>query len=144
MAKRWRCPPDKRLPLSPTIESIPSGNSLIKALRFAASKASITRPRSIPSWLLAPYATLAAIVSLKRMTSWLTKAICRRTSAKTISSKGTSSKKIWPLVGLKNLGSKLTRVDLPPPEGPTNATTSPGLILRLMLLSASLPSPSCS
>ncbi len=44
---------------------------------------------------------------------------------------------IEPDVGLKKRGNKLTKVDLPLPDGPTKATTSPAGIFKSIPLSTS-------
>ena len=100
--------------------------------RLAAARHSCTRFSS----MALPSATLAAMVSLNITTSWLTMANWLRREARFQVLSSCPSSVIWPWLLLTKRGSRLTRVVLPAPEGPTSATISPGATRRLTLLSA--------
>jgi hypothetical protein len=70
-----------------------------------------------------------------------TKAIAPRRASMENSASGTPPISIRPAVGSRSLGSMSTRVDLPPPEGPTRAVRVQAGISRVMPFRAGTSRP---
>eukprot|EP00047_Mylnosiga_fluctuans_P023111 m.132269 g.132269 ORF g.132269 m.132269 type:complete len:330 (-) comp9484_c1_seq3:1396-2385(-) len=122
MATRWRWPPDRREPRSPTTVFRPSTKLPTNSVTLASSIA-------VCIWtsvqLSKPYWMLREIDVLNRRGSCSTAPMClRRLSVSTVLA-STPSTRIRPLVGSYMRCSSCSTVDLPDPDIPTSATVEP-------------------
>ncbi|MNE46788.1 hypothetical protein D3C80_1411480 [compost metagenome] len=133
MARRWRCPPDKRTPERPTMLSRPLGKSRTVlcswAISSACQQASSLRSR--------PMVRLARMVSLNSAGCCRTTATFSRTVSRPISCWVEPPKRMVPAKGVYRPSRSCTNVLLPPPLAPTIATFSPGAMERFIWLSTS-------
>mmetsp|Transcript_470 Transcript_470/g.1326 ORF Transcript_470/g.1326 Transcript_470/m.1326 type:complete len:305 (+) Transcript_470:190-1104(+) len=141
MATRCLSPPESVTPPSPTCVSSPSGSERINGPSSTASIAATTFVRSSAAWnasissdpspLLAPNATLCAIVPASRVISWGTVPTnlplsCRGSSSRT-SIPPTSTE---PSCTSYRRETSRSRVDFPQPDAPIRPTRSPARMLR--------------
>ncbi len=96
MATRWRWPPDRRVPRSPSTVSYRWGSCSMNWSAFAALAAASTWARVADG---EPYAMLACTVSLSRTVSWLTTPRSPRSERRVSRVNGTPSIVIRPPAG---------------------------------------------
>ena len=124
MARRWRWPPDRVDPRSPTTVSSPSGSASTNP-----SAATTTRAASISSSVTSlPRVRLSRTVSAKRKVSWRTGATMPDAPSEPSSETSTPPRSTRPAVGWTRPQSRETIVLFPDPVAPTMATDSPGWI----------------
>ena len=124
MARRWRCPPDRVTPRSPTTVSMPRGNS---ATNPSAATRWRTRSNS-GSGTGRPRVRFSRTVSANRNVSWNTGATTADAPSTPRSATSTPPRRTRPAVGDTIPASRATRVLFPEPVAPTSATDSPGSI----------------
>ncbi len=127
MARRWRCPPERVPPRSPTTVSYPSGRAVTKACA-PATRAARSTCSSVASGTAA--AMFSRTVPRNRTLSCSTTATDRRTLSSVRSRRLWPSKRTAPDSGSRRRDSSAARLDLPAPDAPTIATRSPGRTAR--------------
>ena len=96
IAMRWRWPPERRTPFSPTKASYPPSRAEMNSSAWAFCAAS-----TIISWLTSgrPKAIFSRTVDENKAASWGTRPICPRSSAVTTSRMSTPATDIRPAIG---------------------------------------------
>ena len=101
---------------------------MMKSWASALRAASSISAGLVVGW---PYAMLLRTVSLNRIVSCVTCAICRRSEASVSSRTSFPSIRMRPEVTSKKRGIRLTSVDLPAPLGPTSGQHLAGPHLKI-------------
>src|SRR5262245_17461042 len=116
---RWRSPPERRIPRSPTSVWYPSGRLAMKSCTLAS-----LAPLIISSSLASgrAYLIFSAILVEKSTGSWSTIENWLRRSSSLYSRTSRPSNRICPLVTSWKRGRRLTSVLLPAPEWPARPT----------------------
>ena len=122
MAIRWRSPPERAKPFSPTMRPYPPGWDMMKSWAFASFAAATTCSCVASN---EPYLMLFSTVSLKSSVSCITAPTSFLRSATATSRRSTPSIATRPFCGSKKRARSPLRVDLPEPVPPTTATILP-------------------
>ena len=122
IAMRWRWPPDRVPPRSPTSASYPPGISMMKSWALAAFAAATISSSVAPS---RPRRMFSRMVVAKSTASWWSRVTFERTAARVRSVSGYPPMRTRPLTGSWARTASDTSVDFPDPEGPMIATRSP-------------------
>ena len=128
MERRWRSPPEREAPFSPSTVSNPWGSLSMNSRQCAALAASATSSSEAPS---RPMRILFATVSSKRITSWKTMETCASHDSSENPAMSLPEQRILPLSGSQNFAASWAQVDLPEPLGPTSAVTLPSCASKL-------------
>src|SRR5207244_328598 len=115
LATRWRWPPERRIPLSPTIVSYPSGSAMMKSCAFAICAAWRTSASATSS---RPYAMFSRIVALNRSASCETTPNSRRYPVCWSVRRSRPSMAIEPWRGSYRRSTRSASVDLPQHRAP--------------------------
>ena len=130
-------PPDNSSPFSPMTVPYPSGSFWTNSSHSASFAASITSS-SVASFF--PTLMFSNIVLLNRITSWKTIEKFSKSFSESSLDKSCPPKLTLPETGSQNLAASFETVDLPPPEGPTSAVTSPWRAVKLISVKTSFKS----
>ena len=115
------------MPCEPMTVFAPSGNFSMMSMHCTARSAENTSS-SVASGL--PMRTLSRMLPLMRRLFWNTKDTVSISLFLSMSFTFTPPMEILPLCGSKKRATSAASVDLPPPEGPTNAAVCPAPMER--------------
>ena len=127
IAIRWRSPPESLAPASPAFVSYPSGNLAINSSHPACAAAHSTS-LSVASGF--PIRILSRRLMWNRKLSWDTKLIFSVKSERESSRISVPPTRTAPASTSQKRATSLASVDLPEPEGPTNAVTVPAFAAK--------------
>ena len=134
MASRWRSPPDRERPRSPSTVASPSGWRATKSSARARRSADSTSSAEASG---APTRRFSSIERAKSIGSWNTTPMLRLSPARDRSRRSAPSIRMRPRAGSNTRCSSPRVVDLPEPVSPTSATVSPASTVKAMSDTAS-------
>ncbi len=139
IATRCCCPPESWAGRRPAQSATPSRSSSSRARSARAERRAIAMGRATFSAAVRNGSRLRDVCWNTKPTAWRRKSIRWRALIVVRSSPATRAR---PPVGLSSPERMFSRVDLPEPDAPTSATTSPGSTVRLSPCSACTSTPS--